>query len=60
MVVRSTPQRQAREMYEHLLQRLSRGYGVDGRVKDGVFGAMMTVSLTNDGPVTWTLDSKAR
>lgn len=51
---------QAREMYERFLARLSREYGKDGRVQDGVFGAMMRVSLTNDGPVTWTLDSKAR
>jgi D-aminoacyl-tRNA deacylase len=25
---------------------------------DGKFGAMMSVSLTNDGPVTFTLDSR--
>jgi hypothetical protein len=27
---------------------------------DGVFGAMMEVSIANDGPVTITVDSKAR
>lgn len=27
------------------------------KVKDGVFGAMMDVSLTNDGPVTFVVDS---
>ena len=27
------------------------------RIKDGMFGAMMSVSLVNDGPVTFTLDS---
>ncbi len=47
-------------MYEHFLTRLSKDYGIEGRVKDGVFGAMMAVSLVNDGPVTWTLDSTIR
>jgi len=28
------------------------------KVKDGRFGAMMNVSLTNEGPVTFTLDSR--
>lgn len=32
-------------------------YNAD-RVKDGVFGAMMACSLTNDGPVTLQLDSR--
>jgi D-Tyr-tRNAtyr deacylase len=27
------------------------------RVHDGVFGAMMNVTLENDGPVTFILDS---
>lgn len=27
-------------------------------ISDGKFGAMMNVSLTNDGPVTLTLDSR--
>ena len=29
-------------------------------VKDGVFGAMMDVSLVNDGPVTVIIDSSER
>ncbi|KAK7693925.1 hypothetical protein QCA50_003499 [Cerrena zonata] len=28
------------------------------RIKDGKFGAMMNVSLVNEGPVTFTLDSR--
>ncbi|XP_054779123.1 uncharacterized protein LOC129287248 isoform X3 [Prosopis cineraria] len=28
-------------------------------IKDGVFGAMMKVSLVNDGPVTMQLDSQS-
>ncbi len=30
---------------------------IPGRVQQGVFGAMMSVSLTNEGPVTIILDS---
>ncbi len=32
----------------------------EGRVKTGVFGAMMKVSLVNDGPVTISIDSHNR
>ena len=32
----------------------------EGRVATGVFGAMMKVSLVNDGPVTITIDSRNR
>ncbi|HOG76361.1 MAG TPA: D-aminoacyl-tRNA deacylase, partial [Candidatus Marinimicrobia bacterium] len=28
--------------------------------EQGIFGAMMAVSLVNDGPVTFVLDSKLR
>lgn len=30
------------------------------KVKDGVFGALMNVSLENDGPVTMIVDSTKR
>jgi len=33
---------------------------VNGRVKTGEFGADMKVALINDGPVTITIDSRAR
>lgn len=46
---------QANELYEYFNDK-ARSYGV--RVETGVFGAMMDVSLTNDGPVTLLLDSK--
>ena len=32
----------------------------NGKVHDGVFGALMEVSLVNDGPITFTLDSRDR
>ncbi|ONH67011.1 D-tyrosyl-tRNA(Tyr) deacylase [Cyberlindnera fabianii] len=47
---------QAKPLYDQFLQRLKADLGEDN-VKDGVFGAMMDVSLVNDGPVTITLDS---
>ncbi|KDQ61221.1 hypothetical protein JAAARDRAFT_32221 [Jaapia argillacea MUCL 33604] len=46
-----------REMYANFLEKLRQSYKPD-KIKDGVFGAMMSVSLTNEGPVTFTLDSR--
>jgi len=45
----------ASEFYERFNERL-RQRGL--RVETGVFGAMMDVSLVNDGPVTLILDSR--
>ncbi|PWN40942.1 D-tyrosyl-tRNA deacylase [Ceraceosorus guamensis] len=47
---------QAREIYDALLERLRSAYKPD-RIKDGAFGQMMDVSLTNDGPVTILVDT---
>ncbi|KAL6298607.1 D-Tyr tRNAtyr deacylase-like domain-containing protein [Sparassis latifolia] len=47
----------SREMYSFFLERLSKLYNPE-RIKDGRFGAMMEVRLTNEGPVTITLDSR--
>ncbi|MBP1918170.1 D-aminoacyl-tRNA deacylase [Youngiibacter multivorans] len=45
---------EAEALYEELLKRLrSRGF----RVETGEFGAMMEVTIVNDGPVTILLDS---
>jgi D-tyrosyl-tRNA(Tyr) deacylase len=49
-----TPQA-ARKMYEFLVQAL-KDKGI--RVRTGVFGEYMDVSLVNDGPVTILIDSK--
>ncbi|KZT70068.1 hypothetical protein DAEQUDRAFT_668410 [Daedalea quercina L-15889] len=46
-----------RQMYTAFLARLQALYKLD-KIKDGRFGAMMSVSLTNEGPVTFTLDSR--
>lgn len=48
---------QAIPLYEHLVAR-ARTAGIT--VATGEFGAHMQVDLTNDGPVTIILDSKAR
>ena len=45
----------AQELYEYFVGRLRE---VVTRVETGVFRAAMQVHLTNDGPVTFILDSK--
>ncbi|KZT23963.1 D-tyrosyl-tRNA deacylase [Neolentinus lepideus HHB14362 ss-1] len=47
----------SRQMYATFLERISQIYKPE-KIKDGKFGAMMNVSLTNEGPVTFTLDSR--
>ena len=45
-------------LYEQFLRRLAQDFGKP--VPSGEFGAHMLISLTNDGPVTIVIDSKAR
>jgi D-aminoacyl-tRNA deacylase len=52
--IRAAPPEEAKRLYEHFLS-LVRNSGV--KVDTGEFGAMMAVSLINDGPVTIILDS---
>ncbi|CDH13446.1 probable D-tyrosyl-tRNA(Tyr) deacylase [Zygosaccharomyces bailii ISA1307] len=47
----------AKELYEKFLISLRQGLGQD-KVQDGEFGAMMSCSLTNEGPITIILDTK--
>ncbi|AQZ10161.1 DTD1 (YDL219W) [Zygosaccharomyces parabailii] len=47
----------AKELYEKFLSLLRQGLGQD-KVQDGEFGAMMSCSLTNEGPITIILDTK--
>ena len=47
----------AKELYDHFLQLLRNGLGQE-KVQDGEFGAMMSCSLSNEGPVTIILDTK--
>jgi len=53
--LRAAPPEEAKRLYEHFLSLVRNG-GV--KVEAGEFGAMMTVSLVNDGPVTIILDSR--
>jgi len=48
----------AQPLYEHAVAKFSEALGRS--VATGRFGAMMQVSLVNDGPVTLLLDTKAR
>ena len=54
----------SKPLYEKFVARLSRQLGSEEsgmrKVRTGVFGADMKVSLTNDGPVTIWMDSKNR
>jgi len=47
----------AKEMYERFVEALGAA-GVP--VRTGTFGAMMQVSLVNDGPVTIMIDSREK
>lgn len=49
---------EAANLYNEFLKQLKVGLGDDERVKDGQFGALMDVSLTNDGPVTIIWDTQ--
>lgn len=46
-------------LYEKFIQRMKQNLG-DGKVKVGIFGAMMLVKIFNDGPVTIIIDSKRK
>lgn len=53
--IRAAQTEQAIPLYEHFISKL-RENGI--HVETGVFGAMMEVTLINDGPVTILMDSK--
>ncbi len=50
----AAPPDQGRRLFDYLVQTAREQHG---RVETGVFGAHMRVSLTNDGPVTFWLES---
>jgi D-aminoacyl-tRNA deacylase len=52
--IESAPPEIAEKMYNDLVSRLRKIS--DLQVEEGIFGAMMKVSLVNDGPVTIILD----
>ena len=55
---RSAPPEIAVPLYQQFIARLAQDLGKP--IETGEFGAEMLVSLTNDGPVTIIIDSKAR
>lgn len=42
---------QAKDLYKYFVTQVRKGYQED-RVRDGLFQAMMEVTLVNDGPVS--------
>lgn len=48
---------QAEYLYLKFIERVKANLG-DGKVKAGIFGAMMQVKIMNDGPVTILVESK--
>ena len=54
---RAAPPEQGRRLYEHVAHELRQVHNVD--VACGVFGAMMRVSIVNDGPVTLIVQKSA-
>lgn len=44
-------------LYEKFISRMKINLGTD-KIKSGIFGAMMTVKIINDGPVTLIVESK--
>ena len=48
---------QSKDFYVKFLNSLKKSYKSE-KVKDGQFGAYMSVNILNDGPVTILLDSK--
>ncbi|KAL0819073.1 hypothetical protein ABMA28_008346 [Loxostege sticticalis] len=48
----------SKEFYDQFLQMLKDAYQPD-KIKDGQFGAYMQVSIQNDGPVTFEIESPA-
>ena len=53
--IAAAPPEEANRLYRHYVEH-SQGLGL--RVAEGVFQAMMDVSLVNEGPVTILLDSR--
>jgi len=53
----AAPPAQARELYQHLLDRFRQWH--DGELAEGFFGEHMQVHLVNDGPVSFVLESRS-
>lgn len=56
--IRAAPPEYAIPMYEQFVERLE--FEIGKKVEEGIFGAMMDVSLVNWGPVTIWIDTKSK
>ena len=54
--IRAARPEMAEPMYEQFISKLNTT--ITGEVKGGVFGAMMSIDLINEGPVTIIIDTK--
>lgn len=55
--IEAARQEEAIPLYEKFIARLKMNLG-ESKIKSGIFGAMMTVKILNDGPVTVLVESK--
>ena len=55
---RAAQPKEARKIYDHFIASLLKTYS--GKVKSGEFGKEMSISATDDGPVTIWLDSQSK
>lgn len=56
--IKAAPEAISKPLYEALINSVEKALG--RRIATGCFGADMKIELTNDGPVTIWIDSKAR
>ncbi len=56
--VRAAKPEHAKKLYDEFIEKLEKK--LQKKVETGIFGAMMKVSLINDGPVTIFIDSKQK
>lgn len=56
--IRSASPNDARQIYENFIAQLQTGFSRP--IQSGIFAADMKVKLTNEGPVTIIIDTKAR
>jgi len=56
--IESAKPERAIPLYEKFIDRVKENIGNE-KVKTGIFGAMMSVKIINDGPVTILIDSKS-
>jgi len=56
--IESAKPERAIPLYEKFIDRVKENMGNE-KVKTGIFGAMMSVKIINDGPVTILIDSKS-